>query len=117
MGAHFTGRINLDIPRKAIKDGAGKGLQLAVEHLLTEANKSVPHDEGTLERSGSASVDEGTGRGAVSYDTPYAVRQHEDMTLRHDGKGRAKWLENTLTAESETVGSIVAQAIRNGMGG
>lgn len=117
MGTHFTGRINLEIPRKAIKDGAGKGLQLALEHVLTEANKTVPHDEGTLERSGFTSVDTAKGRGAVSYDTPYAVRQHEDMTLHHDGKGRAKWLENTLTDEAGTVGDIVAQSIRNGMGG
>lgn len=117
MGAHFTGSIKLDIPRKAIKRGAGRGLQLAVEHLLTEANKAVPHDEGTLERSGSASVDQATGRAAVSYDTPYAVRQHEDMTLRHDGKGQAKWLETTLASERGTVGRIVAQAISTDMGG
>lgn len=109
-----TSTIDLSGIAKGITPGAEKGLRLAVEHLLTEANKNVPHDEGTLERSGTASVD-GT-RGAVSYDTPYAVRQHEDMSLRHDGKGKPKWLETTLASEKQTVAQIVATAIRNELG-
>jgi hypothetical protein len=97
-------------PFEAIEEAAEHGLTLATEHLLTEANKSVPHDEGTLERSGSASS-EGT-KGAVSYDTPYAVRQHEDMSLHHHGKGQSKWLENTMGQEAETMGTIIATAVR-----
>lgn len=105
-----TSTIDLGPFVGAMLEGAEDGVRLAVEHLLTEANKSVPHDEGTLERSGQASVD-GT-RGAVSYDTPYAARQHEDMALHHDGKGRAKWLEVTMAQEAKTVGQIVATATR-----
>jgi hypothetical protein len=106
---------------EAVRDitaGAEHGVLLAVEHLLTEANKTVPHDEGTLERSG----DTGTAtngshiRGSVSYDTPYAVRQHEDLELHHDGKGEAKWLENTMAREADTVGRIIATAIRQELG-
>lgn len=95
---------------EAMEQAAENGVRDSTEHLLTEANKSVPHDEGTLERSGSASS-EGT-KGAVSYDTPYAVRQHEDMSLHHHGKGQSKWLENTMGQEAETMGNIIAQAIR-----
>lgn len=109
-----TSTIDLSSVVGAIKAGAEKGIRNAVEHWLTEANKHVPHDEGTLERSGTASVD-GT-RGAVSYDTPYAVRQHEDMTLHHDGKGKAKWLETTGAQEAATMGQIVATAIRTEAG-
>jgi len=99
---------NIEAVEAATREAVARGLRLAAEHLLTEANKSVPHDEGTLERSGEASVDEQQLRAAVSYDTPYAVRQHEDMSLRHDGKGRPKWLENTMTAERDTMAHIVA---------
>lgn len=97
-----------------LRAGAEQGVRLATEHLLTEANRTVPHDEGTLERSGDTGV-EATGdtvRGSVSYDTPYAARQHEDLSLHHDGKGQAKWLENTMATEAKTVGSIIAAAIR-----
>lgn len=108
-------KISLDLGRvgKGVHAGAKQGMALAVEHLLTEANKHVPHDEGTLERSGRTGVAvTGKGvQGSVSYDTPYAVRQHEDLTLNHDGKGEAKWLENTMAAESKTVGRIIATAI------
>lgn len=109
----MTYRLDLSglmVTAKNISDGAEKGVKLAAEHLLTEANKTVPHDEGTLERSGTTSVD-GL-EAAVSYDTPYAVKQHEDLALHHDGKGQSKWLENTLTAEAERVGDIIATAIR-----
>lgn len=97
-----------------INDGATKGVRLGAEHVLTEANMTVPHDEGTLERSGA--VDSDDLDAAVSYNTPYAVKQHEDMTLNHHGKGQAKWLENTLTGESQAVGEIIATAIRSEVG-
>lgn len=51
--------------------GAIRGLQVGTEHLLQVSRERVPLEEGTLERSGVASVDEGRLRGAVSYDTPY----------------------------------------------
>ncbi|WP_408895941.1 minor capsid protein [Nocardioides sp. R1-1] len=107
--------VNIDLGKavRGVRKGAKQGVALAVEHVLTEANKHVPHDEGTLERSGRTGVQvTGKGvRGVVSYDTPYAVKQHEDLTLNHHGKGQAKWLENTLASERETVGKIVATAI------
>lgn len=114
MTARVDINIDLDAARAAMKAGAGKGVGLATEYLLTEANKHVPHEDGPLERSGATSVD-GT-RGAVSYDTPYAVVQHEDMELTHDGKGEAKWLEKTMGTESKVVGRIIATAIAGEVG-
>lgn len=110
--------LNLGNVGQGVRKGAERGMTLAVEHVLTEANKHVPHDEGTLERSGRTGVASTGDRveGSVSYDTPYAVRQHEDMTLNHDGKGEAKWLENTLATEADTVGAIIATAIRAELG-
>lgn len=107
-----TSTVNLSPARAMLRANAERGTRLVTEFLLTEANRHVPHDEGTLERSGQATVD-GT-RGAVSYDTPYAVRQHEDMTLAHDGKGEAKWLETTFGREASTARKIAAQALQIG---
>ena len=112
----FSVDVNLAPALAAIKGGTADGLRAAVEHLLSEANKHVPHRDGDLEQSGEATTD-GKRRGAVSYDTPYAVRQHEDMTLSHDGKGKAKWLETTMTREADTVAEIAAGAIRSKLGG
>lgn len=113
-----TSTIDLSALTEGLSAGGADGLRLASEFLLSEANKHVPHEDGDLEQSGTASVESQSGkrRGAVSYDTPYAVRQHEDMTLRHDGKGESKWLETTFAREREKVGEIVAAAIRKRVG-
>lgn len=113
----FEVELDLGPALEAINDGAEKGMRLVVEFLLTEANKQVPHDEGTLERSGDTgvAVDGSTVRGSVSYDTPYAVRQHEDMGLHHHGKGRSKWLENAMAENADTVRAILANSIREGL--
>ncbi len=78
------------------KAGAARGLFLGAEHVLEESRRLVPIEEGTLERSGLASVDEGQLRAAVSYDTVYACRQHEEMSWSHDAGRQAKYLEQPL---------------------
>jgi hypothetical protein len=98
----------------AIRDGAEAGLRLALEHVLGVSNARVPHEEGTLERSGMASVD-GL-RGAITYDTPYAVRQHEELEYRHDNGRQAKYLESAVNDERATSAKIIQTAIRRRIG-
>lgn len=76
-------------------------LKDVAEYVLGESIQQVPHEEGDLQSSGKVSVDEGSSRVAVSYDTPYAVRQHEDMTYRHDAGRKAKYLEDPLNAAAK----------------
>lgn len=116
MSADFEINLDLEGAKRTVREARVKGLRAAAEFVLTEANKHVPHDDGTLERSGRADVNaEGT-QAAISYDTPYAVRQHEDMSLKHPGKGQGKWLENTLTREGDTVTQIIGTAIHQAVG-
>lgn len=105
-------QLDLNPRAKDIIGGAAaRGLGLAAEHGLGEANKKVPIEEGTLERSGAVSVDEEKLVAAVSYDTPYAVKQHE-VPMNH-GDGRThKWLENAMNAEKDTMLEIIAKSIR-----
>lgn len=100
-----------------LRDGAAAGLLVAMEFLLTEANVGVPLDEGTLERSGVAQADRSTLRGIVSYDTPYAVRQHEDLTARHAPGRHAKWLELALLRNKQTLPRLVQRQMRLATGG
>jgi hypothetical protein len=96
----------------AMRKGAARGLALAAEHVLGEARKRVPIEEATLERSGAVSSDPENLRAAVTFDTPYAVAQHEDMGLRHDAGREAKYLENAMNAERATVQQIIAKTIK-----
>jgi hypothetical protein len=98
-----------------MRAGAVRGLKKAAEHLLTEARKEVPLEHGTLERSGTASVEPESLTAAISFDTPYAVVQHEDLTLRHVNGRKAKYLEDPMARERGTVGDIIRAEIRRSL--
>jgi hypothetical protein len=89
---------------------ASEGLARALEHTLGEANKLVPLREGTLERSGKVVVN-GL-NGAISYDTVYALRQHEELTWRHLPGRQAKYLEQPMNTERETMLQLMAVPLR-----
>jgi hypothetical protein len=88
---------------------------MGVEHILQVASRRVPNEEGTLERSGRATVDPATLTGAVSFDTPYAVRQHEELGYRHSDGRTAKYLERPMNEERGTVADIVAAQVRRAL--
>ncbi|XTZ18189.1 hypothetical protein ACQSSU_12845 [Micromonospora echinospora] len=92
-----------------LQDASLAGAELAAEHLLQVSSALAPHEEGDLERSGEVSSDRGTGAVAVSFDRPYAVRQHEDMTLRHDDGRRAKYLEEPMSTERDVMLRLIAK--------
>lgn len=105
-------KVSINPRAKDILNGsANRGVALAAEHILGESNKRVPIEESTLMRSGTVSTDPGTFTAAVSYDTPYAARQHEDMTLRHDQGRSAKYLEGAMNAEVQTAAEIIRATI------
>lgn len=83
-----------------------RALTDAGEFLLAEANKTIPFDEGTMARSGQ--VTQGDGEVVVSYDTSYAVAQHEDVRLNHPNGRRAKWLQLTLNEQADAIRKYVA---------
>lgn len=101
----------------ALKGASFEGAELAAEHLLQVSSGLAPHEEGDLERSGEVSADPGSGAVAVSYDRPYAVRQHEDQTLRHDDGRVAKYLEKPMNTERNTMLAIIARAASTPLGG
>jgi hypothetical protein len=99
-----------DLRRRALA-AVGEG----GEFLLEKANRTVPIEEATLEGSGKVTVDRDRLVAAVSYDTPYALRQHEDTRLRHDPGRRAKWLEHTFREERSKVLGYLAERMRRGV--
>lgn len=105
-------KVSINPKAKDVLNGsANRGVALAAEHLLGEANKKVPLEESTLQRSGTVSTDPENFTAAVSYDTPYAVKQHEDMHARHDAGRTAKYLENAMNAEVQTAAEIIRKTI------
>lgn len=101
--------------REAQAKGSKQGLRIGGELVLSVSNAKVPHEDGDLERSGAVSQSE-DGLTAVSYDTDYAVVQHEDTSLHHDAGRSAKFLESALHSERDAVLQIVANSIRKAAG-
>lgn len=91
-----------------------KGLRRGGEVVLERSNRYVPLEEGTLERSGRV-TDDGDSTVAISYDTPYAVRQHEDLTLQHPNGRSAKYLERALAESRSEIAALVAREVQKDM--
>ncbi|MEU7604972.1 hypothetical protein [Streptomyces sp. NPDC041003] len=108
-------RWNGDAVTDALRDAAARGVLLGAEHVLAASRQRVPINEGTLERSGATSVDEQQLVAAVSYDTPYAARVHEDMTARHSPGRSAKYLESVLPETAGEVQALIAAQIRRAL--
>lgn len=107
------------------------------EDLLGKSMRIVPHDEGMLEGSGSAQIqgqevahgtDDGkmtqtgaapavfpgvTITGEVSYNKPYAARQHEELGYRHKEGRQAKYLETPLKGMVKNYAKNIADAIKD----
>ncbi|GII98386.1 hypothetical protein CLV28_0709 [Sediminihabitans luteus] len=101
-------------PDGAVQDAVERGLYLAAEHVLGVARDRVPHEEGTLERSGVTKVDRD--QATIAFDTPYAVRQHEEIGWRHDDGRQAKYLESAMNENVDVVRDLVATQVRRSLG-
>lgn len=93
----------------AITYAAGNGVYEAAEALLDQAVEKTPVQDGVLRASGRATQEGNVS--AVSFNTPYAVRQHEELGYQHPNGGQAKYLEKPANSFGPTMEQIVAQAI------
>ena len=99
----------------AEKAGAAEGLTEAANFLLSASRLLVPLEDGALERSGTASVNRARLTAGVSYDTPYAVRQHEELDYRHAEGRTAKYLEGPAETERPAMLAIIAAELRRAL--
>jgi len=93
-----------------IEEAVERGLQAGADLLLDESNRMAPIETGDLIRSGRAVAN--ADEAAVGYNTPYAARQHEDLSYRHDSGREAKFLEKALNRNADRIIDAVADEIR-----
>jgi hypothetical protein len=110
-------------------EAALKALRTGAEAILTEAIDETPIDTGTLRRSGTVTVgalpdgeqvyqaaESGSGMKDafpgpegkekavyISFNTPYARRQHEELDYEHPRGGKAKYLEDPFNRNKKKV--------------
>jgi len=114
---------------KIAEEAGLKALRTGAEAILTEAIDETPIDTGTLRRSGTVTVGglpdgaqvyeaaesgrdmkdafpgpEGKEKAVyISFNTPYARRQHEELGYNHPRGGKAKYLEDPFNRNKDKV--------------
>ena len=114
---------------KIAEEAGLKALRTGAEAILTEAIDETPIDTGTLRRSGTVTVGalpdgaqvyesaesgsnmkdafpgpEGKEKAVyISFNTPYARRQHEELGYNHPLGGKAKYLETPFNRNKKKV--------------
>ena len=126
---------------KIAEEAGLKALRTGAEAILTEAIDETPVDTGTLRRSGTVTVGklpdsariyeaaeagnemkdafpEPVGKEKavyISFNTPYARRQHEELDYEHPRGGKAKYLETPFNANKKKVLKYADKQIRKAL--
>lgn len=126
---------------KIAEDAALKALRTGAEAILTEAIDETPIDTGTLRRSGTVTVGalpdwaqvyeaaesgsdmkdafpdpEGKEKAVyISFNTPYARRQHEELGYNHPLGGKAKYLEDPFNRNKNKVLKYAAKQVKKAL--
>jgi len=126
---------------KIAEDAALKALRTGAEAILTEAIDETPIDTGTLRRSGTVTVGalpdgaqvyesaesgsnmkdafpgpEGKEKAVyISFSTPYARRQHEELGYNHPLGGKAKYLEDPFNRNKNKVLKYAAMQVKKAL--
>ena len=126
---------------KIAEEAGLKALRTGAEAILTEAIDETPIETGTLRRSGTVTVG-GLPDGAqvyeaaeagtemkdafskeagkekavyISYNTPYARRQHEELDWEHPLGGKAKYLEDPFNRLKKKVFKYADKQIKKAL--
>lgn len=85
-------------------DQAVARLETNCEFILSESKKEVPWKSTHLRQSGTVEPVPYSDEFEIGYAGPYALRQHEDMTLHHPKPGtKAKYLEDPAMRIAPTI--------------
>lgn len=103
-----------ELKQKILEAAIKPALEMIGADLAGEGARRAPVEEGTLRGSFSHEVKR-TASGyevEVTADTPYAARQHEEVTWKHPKGGEAKFLENPLKEKTAQYAAVIAGFVR-----
>lgn len=93
------------LARRAAEGGVQDGLEGAAALILEASNQLVPFDTGALMGTGQVDFDLDAETASVYYDTPYAVRVHQNPRFRFQGGRRGRYLANATSQGKTRVAS------------
>lgn len=107
-------RSNIPNVQRMIKQKTKEAMDMIVNDLTRRSKQLAPLDTGDLRGSGESSVNENTNEiiGTVSFNKPYALVQHEDLSFHHPRGGQAKYLEQPLNQNRDRYKDFIKNKIR-----
>lgn len=100
------------LARRAAGDGVQDGLEGAAAVILEASNQLVPYDTGHLASTGQVDFDLDDETAHVYYDTPYAVRLHQNPKFRFGGGRRGRYLGTAASQGRSRVADEFAEKMR-----
>lgn len=104
-----------------VEQGADEAVLLAAHAVAEEAKRLMPVGDPKYDPDPSVSLKDSVRVEVVpnpfgtlvriSVDTPYAVKAHEDLRLKHPRGGGPKFLEHALTASAPALQNVVAAKV------
>lgn len=104
-----------DIAEQIARKAALNALHTGAEAILTEAIDETPILSGTLRMSGTVTDAATEGAVYISFNTPYAVKQHEDLQLSHPSGGKAKYLEDPFNQNKQKVLKLTEAEVKRAL--
>jgi hypothetical protein len=103
---------------RALRRAVEREINAIATDILAEAKRQVPRDKNTLRKSGTKEVGWQGDRvtATISFNTPYALVQHEDRSFQHPRGGKAKYLEDPLRAAVPDMKRRLDAAYRRALG-
>ena len=98
-----------------VEKAAQDALREVAEQTLERSNELSPTLTGESDESGFVAVDDLTA--TVGYSSLVSLLQHEKLEWQHPRGGQAKFLETAAAEMEQQVEPIMAQKVREALGG
>lgn len=96
----------------ALPDAAARANMDAANEVMRLSQFEVPHDEGTLQNSGTVES-LSNGDVVVGYHTKYAARLHEHPEYRFQRGRKGKYLEDPILHNASALGLVFGRSIQS----
>lgn len=80
--------------KRIVRTAGLKAINDVIEDIATDSQNEAPLLSGTMERSQAVAENRSQMEVYISYNTPYAIKQHEELGYRHAPGRKAKYLED-----------------------
>lgn len=97
-------RANISKLQKKAPGSSTGALEDAAYELMRLSQQQVPHDEGTLQNSGTVESSPNGRDIILGYHTPYAARLHEHPEYNFQKGRKGKYIEDPIIDNKATLG-------------